>query len=513
MNHHRQNEAASNDDAATKGDESTVRDDHGNKVPENAKMILGYDNAKRRTTSMVHRDQMIQDFPTVNKKTEAPDEMERRLRELAGQLSADWKGSSMMPPALARRLRDFQFAREKRRKKYGKSKLWGIIGLYDHLSGVKIDVAWAEDAAWRRKNKQPYITWADFEATKNEGLNRPFFTYIIVSVCTAMMVAAMYVNDWKFEPLSVNPMIGPSAETLLRLGAKDSYLIVVQQEVWRLVSPMVLHAGLIHYFLNMFALFFVGKAVEQIHGFFPAVVQFVVPAIGGIILSAIFLPEYITVGASGGIFGLIGACISDIIMNWGLLFNEFVNERGARLSHAKVLIVLAVDIAVNCILGLTPFIDNFTHLGGMIYGFLCGLGTIQIISPRFFGDERDCFHKCKAFSFRSIGLLVCMAGIIASSLVLFSGDGSTNPCPDCIHMSCVAFPPWKGDGEKWWYCDQCGGASAEGTLDTETGKFIDLTIKCPDGSTETVDMNESWPQDETGLEGILPMLCREHCLW
>ena len=114
LNHHRQNEAASNDDAATK-DESTVRDDHGNKVPENAKMILGYDNVKRRTTSMVHRDHMIQDFPTV-KKTESPDEMERRLRELAGQLSADWKGSSMMPPALARRLRDFQFAREKRRK-------------------------------------------------------------------------------------------------------------------------------------------------------------------------------------------------------------------------------------------------------------------------------------------------------------------------------------------------------------------------------------------------------------
>jgi len=58
-----------------------------------------------------------------------------------------------------------------------------------------------------------------------------------------MMVTSIYLNGWKFEPLSVNPMIGPSAETLLKLGAKDSYLIVVQQEIWRIASPMILHAG------------------------------------------------------------------------------------------------------------------------------------------------------------------------------------------------------------------------------------------------------------------------------
>ena len=68
-----------------------------------------------------------------------------------------------------------------------------------------------------------------------------------------MMFTSIYLNDWSFEPLSINPMIGPSAETLLRLGAKDSYLIVVQSEIYRLASPMILHAGLIHYFLNMFA--------------------------------------------------------------------------------------------------------------------------------------------------------------------------------------------------------------------------------------------------------------------
>ena len=50
----------------------------------------------------------------------------------------------------------------------------------------------------------------------------------------------------------------------------------------------------------MIALWFIGYAVEQSHGFFAAALLFILPAVGGTLLSAIFLPEYISVGASGG---------------------------------------------------------------------------------------------------------------------------------------------------------------------------------------------------------------------
>lgn len=50
----------------------------------------------------------------------------------------------------------------------------------------------------------------------------------------------------------------------------------------------------------MLALWFIGYAVEQSHGFFAAALLFILPAVGGTLLSAIFLPEYISVGASGG---------------------------------------------------------------------------------------------------------------------------------------------------------------------------------------------------------------------
>ena len=206
-----------------------------------------------------------------------------------------------------------------------------------------------------------YLSWADFDASKEKGVNRPFFTYFLIFTCTIILIASIAVNGWVVEPLSVNPMIGPSVGTLIRMGAKDSSLIVNDGQVWRLLSSTVLHAGLIHYGVNMLALWFVGKAIETSHGMVAAAILFLLPAVGGCILSAIFLPNYITVGASGGIFGLIGACLCDIGMNWKLLFCDFVTENGKRHRHALVIFFLFLDMALNCVIGLTPYVDNFTR--------------------------------------------------------------------------------------------------------------------------------------------------------
>lgn len=68
----------------------------------------------------------------------------------------------------------------------------------------------------------------------------------------------------------------------------------------------------------------------------------------------------ISVGASGGIFGLIGACLADICMNWGLIFNKEVNGEKSH-AHIYVILVLVLDIIINSVIGLTPFVDNFTR--------------------------------------------------------------------------------------------------------------------------------------------------------
>lgn len=166
-----------------------------------------------------------------------------RLRLLAGKLSADWGAPDFMAPALARRIRDFQFAQDKRRKKYGDERPWGILGLYDHLSTIRIDVEWAEDAARRRANGESYLSWADFDESKKGGRNRPYFTYFLLFICAAVMISSIAVNSWTIEPLDINPMVGPSAETLIKMGAKDTRLIVLQREGWRLLTSSVLHVS------------------------------------------------------------------------------------------------------------------------------------------------------------------------------------------------------------------------------------------------------------------------------
>lgn len=284
-----------------------------------------------------------------------------QLRLLAGQISADWRSPDVLPPALARRIRDFQFAQEKRRKKYGDERPWGILGLYDHLSSIRIDVEWANDAALRRENGDPYLSWTEYDESKKRGVNRPYFTYFLLAVCTIVLIVSIALNGWEVEALDVNPMIGPSAQTLIDMGAKETDLIVNHNEGWRLLSSAILHAGLVHYVVNMLALWFVGGAIETSHGWVAAMVIFLISAVGGTIMSSLFLPEYITVGASGGIFGFIGACLADIIMNWKLLFSDFVTENGKKHHHLAIVLVLLFDIALNSVIGLTPYVDNFTR--------------------------------------------------------------------------------------------------------------------------------------------------------
>lgn len=118
-----------------------------------------------------------------------------------------------------------------------------------------------------------------------------------------------------------------------------------------------------HYVINMLALWFVGAAIEMSHGWLAALLIFTLSAVGGSILSALFLPQAISVGASGGIFGFIGACLADIIMNWRLLFSNVLSVEGdgTQHRHGIVVVVLLFDIVLNSIIGLTPYIDNYNR--------------------------------------------------------------------------------------------------------------------------------------------------------
>jgi membrane associated rhomboid family serine protease len=277
------------------------------------------------------------------------------LQDLIQVLSQESTASAhFVDPELERRVLDFRLAQQKRRQKYGDSQVTGgIFGLYHHLAQTRMDLEWAQDAAWRRQHQAPYLAWSDYVEARPQVV-RSYFTWALIAVCAIMMVVEFGLNDWNVEPLSVNPLIGPSAEALVRAGARETSKIVVEGQWFRLFTPLVLHAGLIHYAVNMAALWFIGGAFEESHGALYTVLLFLIPGVGGNVLSAIFLPQYVSVGASGGIFGLIGGCVADITMNWPLLFiTTEQNDETSKWQHVRALIWLVVDIVVNALIGFT----------------------------------------------------------------------------------------------------------------------------------------------------------------
>ena len=441
-----------------------------------------------------------------------PQELMRRqkysLKELIDCLNHKDNPASL-PEDLHRRVLDFRLAQQKRLQKNGPTHKWGIYGMYVHLSNIKTDLEWAEDAAYRRQHNLPYLAWSDFDEAQTKGLhNKPWFNIVLIVVCTIMMVVEFYFNDWKIEPLDENPLIGPSAETLVDLGALDTPKIVDEGEWWRLISPVVLHAGLIHWFINILALWFFGRAFEQAHGLVNSLIVFFVPAVGGNILSAIFLPQYISVGASGGIFGFIGGCLADIMVNWRLLFLKDCGEEDDSLPWKRnvgAFIFIVIEVAINIVLGLTPYIDNFIHLGGLVYGICCGYAVIEYTAVNFFGIEPSFWTKVRIYSFRFFGLIVSIVCIVVTCAWLATYEMGDNPCPNCRYFNCIE--------TSLWHCDDCNVVTADlyKNQDASNPIYTRVDLLCPNKVIETINVTENAITERDEIRDELPEYCRSFC--
>ncbi len=347
-------------------------------------------------------------------------------------------------------------------------------------------------------------------ACKESGTRRPFFVYGILFVCTLSLLVSIGLNGWVFESFSTNPSLGPSPEVLLKMGAKQSDLIVNSYQIWRLFTPMILHGGIIHFLLNCFAIFYIGRAVEQNHGTAQTATLFIVPSIGSTILSSLLLPQFISVGASGGIFGLVGACVADITKNRKLLFSDFINKGRSKRQHLYVILVLVLDVFLNMLMGLTPYTDNFMHLGGFFLGFICALTMLSEVDIAGTKSIRHRSRTIDKFS-RYLGLLVSCLCVIASSAILFHGDGVTSPCDSCGVLSCVSFPPWNDVDDRWYYCDDCGSVVAYGRKSAESGEYVAIEMDCPRGNTIVFSL-DGFDNDKDSLRKNLPIFCREKCM-
>jgi len=157
--------------------------------------------------------------------------------------------------------------------------------------------------------------------------------------------------------------------TLARFGANLA-LATRGSEPWRLITSMFLHAGWLHLLVNMYTLFIMGRFVEQLYGSRRFWIIYVLAGVVGSAASAYLGgPQRLSVGASGAIFGLLGAGLVGMIRLRG-----HVPEAWRKQVATNLLVVIALNFYIGYAI---PRVDNSAHMGGLVGGVLVGLLLIR----------------------------------------------------------------------------------------------------------------------------------------
>jgi membrane associated rhomboid family serine protease len=168
---------------------------------------------------------------------------------------------------------------------------------------------------------------------------------------------------------------GPSTPALIDAGALVPFTGIDPQggvtgglaggEWWRLLTSIFLHAGLIHLALNAYALWIFGTIMEREIGRLPTLGVFLTTGVFAGAASYAFAPGFVVaVGASGAVFGLVGAFIT---------YNYL--RRHHVMAQARLRAALSM-LLINLVIGLSiPRIDWRAHLGGVVAGLLAGLAV------------------------------------------------------------------------------------------------------------------------------------------
>ena len=175
-------------------------------------------------------------------------------------------------------------------------------------------------------------------------LTRPLVTYILLGVTIAIYLLQMLLR----------PLFG--FDLLLAVGAKSN-LLIQQGQFWRLITPVFLHVSLPHIAFNMYALYSFGVSLERHYGRRRFLLLYFLGGLGGVVFSYLFSPED-SAGASTALFGVVAAEAVFLYYN-----RKWFGKEAVSALWNTVLI-----IGVNLVLGLSPGIDNWGHLGGLIAG-------------------------------------------------------------------------------------------------------------------------------------------------
>ena len=172
---------------------------------------------------------------------------------------------------------------------------------------------------------------------------RPVATAMIFTICAALLVATIFFPQGE--------------EILWRFGLRaDS---IARGEYYRFITSMFLHSGIMHLASNAVYLYYFGVRSEKLLGTGKFLLLYLMSGLCGGLLSVFLGDGYgVSIGASGAIYGLLGAM---------LLLTKKRGSQYTGMSYSTMLLLAATAI---CMGFFEPNVDNLGHIGGFLGGML-----------------------------------------------------------------------------------------------------------------------------------------------
>ena len=188
-------------------------------------------------------------------------------------------------------------------------------------------------------------------AEKIFSFKKPIVTYSLIFICILVFILMYVLGNGSTDNYTLL-VFGANVDTLTKNG-----------DYYRLFTSMFLHIGILHLLCNMYSLYIIGKEVENVFGKVEYLIIYLLSGIAGSILSLAFNHNTICAGASGAIFGLLGA-----LLYFGYYYRTYL---GATLTRSIIPVIV-----LNLIIGFTSSgIDNAAHIGGLVGGILIAMAV------------------------------------------------------------------------------------------------------------------------------------------
>lgn len=190
-------------------------------------------------------------------------------------------------------------------------------------------------------------------------------------------------------------------------------------QVYRLWMGIFAHAGVIHLLCTLVFHFTIMRDLEKMAGWLRLSIIYIFSGIGGYLYSAILLPYQAEVGPSGSIFGVIACLFVELFQSWQIIKRP-----------VTALFKLCGIVFLLLLIGLLPYVDNFAHMIGFLFGLLLAFIFLPYVSFGEFDRRR-----------KQIQIIVCFVLVITLYVIGFVVfyESQDSGCNGCEYLNCIPF--------------------------------------------------------------------------